>query len=151
MQKLFLVAGLLWLLSGCSGEQAVLANGDKVTVQFADSQWLVVNYWAIWCAPCREEIPQFNALAKQSPAISVLGVNYDGEQGERLQAQMQQLKVGFAVLLQDPAQRWGIARPQVLPTTLLIDPQGVLQATLVGPQTLESLQAALAQAGYNGD
>ena len=100
----------------------------------------MVNYWAIWCAPCREEIPELNALHQDSP-LTVLAVNYDGQQGETLTRQAAELGIRFELLEQDPGPELGIERPRVLPTTLLIDPEGVVTDILVGPQTQENLAA----------
>jgi thiol-disulfide isomerase/thioredoxin len=102
-------------------------------------QWVVINYWAQWCKPCIKEIPELNTLDQRYPEVTVLGVNYDGATGEELQGQVEQLGIAFAILENDPAVQLGIARPVVLPTTLILDPTGELQATLLGPQTLESL------------
>jgi thiol-disulfide isomerase/thioredoxin len=107
-------------------------------------QWVVINYWAIWCKPCVQEIPELNALA-ELPQVTVLGVNYDGISGEELDQQLQKLGVAFPTLAKDPAAQLGIARPVVLPTSLVLDPQGQLHDTLVGPQTLDTLATATRQ------
>lgn len=109
-------------------------------------QWVVINYWARWCKPCIEEIPELNALDTRYDTVTVLGVNYDGATGEELRRQAADFGVTFALLEADPSAELGIPRPVVLPTTLVLDPQGKLTATLLGPQTLESLAAATGQA-----
>jgi thiol-disulfide isomerase/thioredoxin len=109
-------------------------------------QWVVINYWAPWCTPCIKEIPQLNALDAQYPNLTVVGVNYDGASGAELEQQRQKLGVAFASLAEDPAAQLGTPRPVVLPTTLILDPAGQLVATLVGPQTLESLAKVTGQA-----
>ena len=101
-------------------------------------QWRVVNYWAIWCAPCREEIPELNELNDNTELV-VYAVNYDGQQGTKLHSQAADMGITFSLLEQDPGPALGIERPRVLPTTLLIDPRGSVTDTLVGPQTRESL------------
>ena len=101
-------------------------------------RWRVINYWAIWCAPCREEIPELNALDDRTD-LMVFAVNYDGQNGEALQAQAAEMGITFTLLEQDPGATLGVERPRVLPTTLLVNPQGAVTDTLVGPQTLESL------------
>ncbi|WOJ96402.1 TlpA disulfide reductase family protein [Congregibacter brevis] len=100
--------------------------------------WTFVNYWAKWCKPCIQEVPELNLLHARE-GIRVLGVNYDGAVGEELQAQLENLNVQFPTLPEDPAARYQIERPQVLPTTLVINPQGELSAVLIGPQTEASL------------
>tara|TARA_R110000823_G_scaffold210224_3_gene340425 strand:- start:31479 stop:31967 length:489 start_codon:yes stop_codon:yes gene_type:complete len=130
-------------LTACSGDTGKPGGGALSELR---GKWLVVNYWAQWCAPCIEEIPELNALAAGRPDIHVLGVNYDGASGEELARQERELGVKFRTLTTDPAAELGIQRPSVLPTTLLIDPDGSIAATLVGPQTLESLQHSIDQA-----
>ena len=113
-------------------------------------RWAVVNYWAEWCKPCIKEIPELNEAARRFPDVAIVGVNYDGASGEELAAQLEALGVTFPTLAVDPAPELGIPRPAVLPTTLILDPQGVLVQTLVGPQTLESLAQATGQEPVDG-
>jgi len=82
--------------------------------------------------------------------VAVLGVNFDGASGEALQQQIDALGIRFPVLATDPAAALGFDRPMVLPTTYVLGPQGRLRETLVGPQTLASLTAALEHSGPSG-
>ncbi len=107
-------------------------------------KWLFINYWAQWCAPCKKEIPEFNEFAKQhKESVSVFAVNYDGIEGQQLREQAIELNIEFFILPRDPAAQLGYSRPIVLPTTIVIDPQGRIRNTLVGPQTEESLNNEL--------
>jgi thiol-disulfide isomerase/thioredoxin len=115
------------MLVSCSSEQTgIIPN-----------QWNVVNYWAIWCKPCREEIPELNQL-NQIDNVVVLGVNFDRKVGEALVSDAAELGIEFTII-DDPSPRLDITRPSVLPTTLILSPDGDLVATLVGPQTAESI------------
>lgn len=105
--------------------------------------WVVINYWAQWCKPCIEEIPELNELAREHPGVTVLGVNFDGARDEALNVQVEALGIEFPLILEDPAATLGTQRPQALPTTLILNPDGELSATLTGPQTLASLRAAI--------
>ena len=127
-------------LTACSGEPAPRDELSELR-----GRWTVINYWAEWCKPCIKEIPELNELAREYPDLAVVGVNFDGAAGEELADQISQLGIAFPVLAEDPAARLGIPRPAVLPTTLILDPQGKLAQTLVGPQTLESLAQAVGQ------
>lgn len=129
---------LLLLLAACGPAGS---PGNSLRLEELQGQWVVINYWAIWCKPCAEEIPELNALDKL-PGVTVLGVNFDGAGGAELAQQLQQLAIAFPTLDVDPAVQLGLVRPAVLPTTLVIDPSGALRETLVGPQTLQSLTAA---------
>ncbi len=131
---------LLLLLAGC--QPSAVTGDNAALLQSLRGQWVVINYWAKWCKPCIEEIPELNELDHKHSDITVLGVNYDGATGEDLAAQLRDLKVDFPTLEEDPAELLGQPRPVVLPTTFIINPEGELVHSLVGPQTLESLLAA---------
>ncbi|HEY3700142.1 MAG TPA: TlpA disulfide reductase family protein [Spongiibacteraceae bacterium] len=139
---LCLVVSLLF--SGCSKSDYQTATGDKGSFADAHGKWLLINYWAQWCKPCVEEMPELNRFQQQhKDQVVLLAVNYDGAQGDSLQQQIAKLKIEFPVLLADPAQLLGYQRPDALPTTLVFDPQGKLRQTLQGPQTVASLTAVI--------
>ena len=132
-------------VSACAKPPELLTIDGKVH-RLADhaGHWVVLNYWAQWCEPCRHEIPELNALFKaRSPDVTVYGVNYDGISGAELQKLARAMRIEFPVLANDPGEALGITRPEVLPTTIVISPSG-RRTQLVGPQTRRSLDAALA-------
>lgn len=49
-------------------------DGESFTLSEARGQPVVLNFWASWCAPCREEIPDISAYAKANPDVRVVGV-----------------------------------------------------------------------------
>ena len=108
----------LCFLGGCSD------GTGTVTLASARGHWAMVNYWAEWCKPCIKEIPEFNQLAREQTGIRVFGVNYDGATGDELQQQVDRLGIEFPLLSLDPAAELGTERPVVLPTTLIIRPDG---------------------------
>lgn len=134
-------------LAGCSEDWGADQHGAQVTAQQLDGQWLVINYWAEWCGPCRTEIPELNALDGAHADITVLGVNFDGLQGEELAAAATDLGIDFRVLSLDPAERLDLPRSAVLPVTYLVDGKGKVRQQLVGEQSAEALQEQLAQLG----
>ena len=135
------------LLGGCGADYGNDQYGQKVTAAPVEGQWLVINYWADWCPPCRREIPQLNLLEQQlgGQGVRVLGVNYDGLQGEALQTAVRDFAIRFTVLQQDPAQRLQLPRSEGLPVTFIVDPQGRLREQLLGEQTAEGLATKLAE------
>lgn len=129
-------------LFGCSQEaQVVFADGQQTQLRHWDGRWLVINYWAEWCAPCRHEIPELNELHHDRVAngLVVLGVNWDGFGGEELQGMIERLDIEFPVLKEDPYQQWGYDRPQQLPMTVLISPEREVAHKLMGPQTQDTI------------
>lgn len=134
------------LLSGCALEQEVmLADGRATLFSHWEGRWMLINYWAEWCAPCRKEIPDLNRLHNErtSTGVVILGVNYDGLRGDKLKTLVEEMNIDFPVLVDDPRLRWEQELPPVLPTTLVINPAGELQEVLVGPHSYESFSAVL--------
>ncbi|MBX9754372.1 MAG: TlpA family protein disulfide reductase, partial [Pseudomonadaceae bacterium] len=121
--------------------------GRKVTAEQLEGQWLVINYWAQWCGPCRAEVAELNKLAQPGsvPPVLVLGVNFDQLQGAELSRASSALGIQYRVLAQDPVERWQLPRSEVLPVTYIIDAQGKLRERLLGEQTAAGVRARLAQ------
>lgn len=141
---------LLFLcVPGCTKPDGTVTLRDGTAQGFRfnqwHGQWLVVNYWAQWCAPCRHEIPELNALNERDD-VQVLGVNFDGISGAKLNEVVAEMDVSFPTLAEDPGARYGLERPSVLPVTLVVNPDGQLQEVLQGPQTQQSIDAVM-QAG----
>jgi thiol-disulfide isomerase/thioredoxin len=133
------------VLAGCAEDIGVDQHGQKVAVERLEGQWVVINYWAQWCAPCRTEIPELNALEQQlkEQSVQVLGVNFDALQGEKLSQAVQDMGITFTVLAQDPAERYQLPRAQVLPVTYIVDDRGRMRERLLGEQTAAGLTARL--------
>ena len=132
---------VLWsaLAAGCSQAQGVaLADGTTLDLD-AQSGWLVVNYWAEWCGPCRHEIPELNRLHADKADVLVVGVNYDGLTDTKLSAVVDRMGIEFPVVVEDPRARWQQDLPTVLPSTYLVSPAGELAEVLVGPQSMASI------------
>jgi thiol-disulfide isomerase/thioredoxin len=145
MRRALMFALGVLLATGCGAREVGVANGADADWDQWAGKWIVINYWAEWCKPCRVELPELNRLhaAGADAGVVVLGVNFDGLPGEALERLIDEFQIEFPVLLEDPASRWSHERPSVLPTTLVIDPEGTLHEVLVGPQTFESLAEAV--------
>ena len=119
-----------------------LFDGGMTSPSQWQGQWVLINYWADWCGPCREEVPELNHLNDLADGFTVLGVNYDYLQGGELQASIDALGITFPTLLDDPQMILGYDEATVLPMTVVIAPDGALHRVLVGPQTADTLLAA---------
>ena len=139
---------LVWVVvvAGCGGDPIHFADGSKTQMHHWEGRWLVINYWAEWCAPCREEIPELNELHHERAAhgLVVLGVNWDELTGEKLTGVIERMDVQFPTLLEDPYLRYGYERAQTLPMTVLISPEREVHRVLFGPQTEATIMASMA-------
>ncbi|KRW59666.1 TlpA disulfide reductase family protein [Pseudomonas sp. TTU2014-080ASC] len=144
-----LLAGLFLglVLVGCSQDYGLDQHGRSIPAKELDGKWLVINYWAQWCAPCRTEIPELNSLDQQSEGrqFAVLGVNFDGLHGAKLEEASAEMGVAFRVLANDPAERFKLPRAEVLPVTYIVDADGQIRDRLVGEQTAAGLSTRLSE------
>ena len=144
--KQIVTAVLLWVLVSCTqGPEVTFADGTKTQLDHWDGRWLVINYWAEWCAPCRDEIPELNDLHAQRAAhgLVVLGVNWDGLQDADLTGVIGRMGVEFPTLVEDPYLEYGYERAQQLPVTVLISPEREVADVLLGPQNAETILASI--------
>lgn len=103
-------------------------NGNPVSLASLRGRVVFVNFWATWCAPCREEIPSMIELASRlsDRPFTMLAISQD-EDLEALSAFVQEfdLDASQVVVLSDPegdvATAWGTV---LLPETYLVDPEG---------------------------
>ena len=113
-----------------------------LTTQTARGKLTLVNFWASWCVPCRQEHPVILQLAKD-PRITVVGVNYkDG--AENALRFLGELGNPFSAIGLDPAGRmaidWGVYG---IPESYLVSPDGTILYKRVGPFDDKSLTEGL--------
>lgn len=126
----------------------VLPGIDGKTYKLSDyrGKWVIVNYWATWCPPCLQEIPDlvdFHEKHKDRDAV-VLGINTEDLTAERLRAFTESYLVSYPVLYGDPDYRQLVGPVPALPTTYIISPKGEVEARNVGPLTGEQIEQFIA-------
>lgn len=142
LARLAVVAACLAILSCANEEKFAVLDSEPVAL-LADDRTIFINYWAVWCGPCIEEMPLLAEFREQNlDKVEVYGVNFDNPTPEQLRSDIEKLDVQIPNFLEDPAPFLGVITPQVLPSTLVVR-KGELVDVLIGLQTLESLAAAL--------
>lgn len=99
----------------------------------------LLNVWASWCPPCRDEHPVINGLA-ESGAIPVYGLNYKDRREDALRW-LRRYGDSYADILHDPEGRLGLdLGVYKVPETFIIGPDGVIRYKHIGPLTDETVQ-----------
>ena len=131
-----LVSLALILLSGCSADYGTDQQGQKVPATRVEGQWLIVNYWATWCQPCREEMPGFSRLQDKYRDKSVQFVGISSDTADKIIEFQKTTPVTYPLLIGDlgimeSSAKLGNIR-QGLPFTAVFDREGNLSATKLG-------------------
>ena len=94
---------------------------------------VLLNFWATWCDPCREEMPAMQRLQDKlaGKPFAILAVDY-GEGAPRISDFLKKIPVRFIVLLDRDTSAATAWKVKVLPTTLVIDPQQKIRYVAVG-------------------
>ena len=107
-------------------------------------KWVLVNYWATWCPACLDEMPDFASLYEQrkSKDLMVLGIAVDYKNEREVRHFVDDMLIPYPIILGTPKIFAQFGSPQVLPTSLIYNPQGELVKIKRGSlskQALESL------------
>ncbi|TCK17844.1 thiol-disulfide isomerase/thioredoxin [Thiogranum longum] len=106
-------------------------------------KWVIVNYWATWCPPCLEEIPDlvsfYEKHREQGGDVVVLGVNFEDISQEQLADFVEGQMITYPVLRSEPLASTPLGSVPGLPTTYIIAPDGSPVARQVGPVTGKQL------------
>jgi len=120
-------------------------SGKSHTLSGYKGKWVLVNYWATWCPPCLEEIPDLIALHENKKNnLVVLGVALDYRNAKQVTDFAEGLLVTYPIVLGSPKITNQIGPVQGLPTTYLFNPEGKLVAQQVGMITREAVEGYIA-------
>ena len=127
------------VLVSCQRNDIEVFNGSNTNINDLNGNWILINYWADWCAPCIKEIPELNDFAAENKNIKVYTFNFDELEIDDLKPIAKKFKIKVPSLLTHPRDIWGIATPPAVPATYFINPNGEITVSLFRPQTKDSL------------
>jgi thiol-disulfide isomerase/thioredoxin len=140
------LAGLLLALMVSAAQAADFkvtdTNGKAHSLSGYKGKWVLVNYWATWCPPCLEEIPDLIALHENKKNnLVVIGVAMDYRNAKQVTDFAEGLLVEYPIVLGTPEIISQIGPVQGLPTTYLFNPECKKVAQQVGLITRASVES----------
>ena len=120
------------------------ADGAETSLKALKGKVVLLNIWATWCVPCREEMPQLNALQAElgGDGFEVVAINIDKGGPDKARKFLEETKAADLAPYTDPSGKlFATLKAVGMPTTLLIDREGREIGRLVGPADWASPEA----------
>lgn len=116
-------------------------SGKNLKLNDYRGQVVLINFWATWCSPCRQEIPHLNRLHERyhKAGFALLGINID-DQPRVAREMMQKLSVAFPVLFDTDKRVSRLYDVGAMPSSLLIDRDGRIRYIHLGYRTGYEIQ-----------
>ncbi len=104
------------------------ATGENLRLSENRGDVVLINFWATWCGPCRQEMPLLDDLygRYQRVGFNLLGVNID-EDSRRAMQMVQELGVNFPVLFDENKEVSKLYEVAAMPVTILVDREGIVR------------------------
>ncbi|MDI1309821.1 MAG: TlpA disulfide reductase family protein [Methylotenera sp.] len=138
MRQLLLSLSFLLLIT--TNSQVVAAENTLASMELKDTagvnhklaaykgKWVLINYWATWCPPCLEEVPDLVNLYdhRKNKDLMIIGIAFDYKSTKEVVDYVDDMLMSYPIVLGDDGIAAQIGTADVLPTTFIYNPKGEL-------------------------
>jgi peroxiredoxin len=161
-ERLFIAGALVFILYrlgpqigalvglGSGGEEApafrfTALDGRQIDSDELRGKVVVLNFWATWCGPCRLEMPSLQSIHEDraEDGVVVLGLSTDGSNTAAVQDFLSERFISYPVGMATPSHQRSFGGISMIPTTFIIDKEGVIRHTITGYAAPPVLRVAI--------
>ncbi len=122
-------------------------TGQKVSLSSFRGKPVFLNFWASWCPPCRQEMPELQEFHQRyGEQIALVGINW-GETADTVREFLARMGVTYLNLLDPRGTAFVLYKLTGIPESFFIDPEGYVRGVWIGPLTVEQLVQGFARLG----
>lgn len=149
MKRNFLITLMVFIIisffifTGCKSSYGDFTlmdlDGNEISLSDFNRKVLILNFWATWCPPCREEIPDFVEVYNEYESKDVQFIGVSNEDISTLKSFVEDYDISYPILIDDAniMGKWGIS---AIPTTFVFDKNGQIIFKNVGMMSGEQLK-----------
>jgi thiol-disulfide isomerase/thioredoxin len=139
---LLLVALAAFAPLAATAEPFTLTDAAGKTHRLSDyrGKWVIVNFWATWCPPCLEEIPDLVSISESRRDVQVFGVAMEFQDAAQVMQFADGMFVNYPIVLGDEKVARQVGQVSGLPTTFIFDPRGALASRHQGKLTRTQIE-----------
>lgn len=122
-------------------------EGNSIKLSSLKGKKVILNFWATWCPPCRQEMPDMEKFytKNKDSGIEILAINLLQTEKSRADVPtfIQDFGITFPVVVDEQGSVGKLYKVSPIPASFIIDSEGVIQKKIVGPMTYDSMKSML--------
>ncbi|WP_246625232.1 peroxiredoxin family protein [Fictibacillus nanhaiensis] len=119
-------------------------DGNSLSLKDLRGKKVIVNFWATWCPPCREEMPEmqrfYNDFKQKDVEIVAINLAYSETKPEKIREFVEEYQLTFPIPLDEKNTIGKQFRAVSIPTSYFIDTQGIIRKMHIGPMNYDFLE-----------